>query len=69
MPRKKDTGKLLKEKSIVTQTVIQPSAKYSTGPLKSEIQFNRYKKWHVKFNNANLNTFNKKSLQLIFLQE
>jgi hypothetical protein len=69
MPRKKDTGKLLKEKSKVTHTVIQPSAKYSSSPVKSEIQFNRYKKWHVKFNNAILNPFNKKSLQLILLQE
>jgi hypothetical protein len=69
MPRKKDTGKLLKEKSKVTTTVIQSSAKYMSSLLKSKIIFNYYKKWHVCFNNAILNTFNNKSLQLIFIQE
>lgn len=69
MPRKKDTGKLLKEKSKVTHTVIQPSAKYISSLFKSEFKFNWYKKWHVIFNNAILNAFNNKSLQLIFIQE
>lgn len=69
MPRKKDTGKLFKEKSKVTHTVIQPSAKYINSLFKSEYIFYWYKKWHVVFNNAILNAFNIKSLQLIFLQE
>lgn len=68
MPRKKDTGKLLKEKSKVTHTVIQPSAKYMNGLFKSEFNFNRYIKWRV-LNHAILNTFINKSLQLIFIQE